>query len=513
MAVRDGQLVFVGSDEEAGRFAAELESVDLEGAFVAPGFIDNHTHFLYGGFALSSVQLRDAATPEEFAERIGTFAATAEPGRWLMGGDWDHERWAGELPDRSWIDERTAYTPVFVTRLDGHMALANSKAMELAGVTASTESPAGGQIVRDADGRPTGIFKDAAMELIAAAVPPASDQDYDRALEAAQKHALSLGVTQIHDMAGDGWRSLDAFRRAYEADRLELRVYSFVPLGDWQRLADYVAEHGRGDDRLRWGALKGFVDGSLGSTTAWFYEPYEDAPETSGFAIHDLEELRTWIAGAAGAGLHTAVHAIGDRANDWLLDVFEELGGDGAAARRFRVEHAQHLSPSAIERFASLGVIASMQPYHAIDDGRWAEKRIGPDRILTTYAFADLIAAGATLSFGSDWTVAPLDPLQGIYAAVTRRTLDGENPHGWVANQKIGVGQALTAYTSANAYAGWQEERAGTLESGKAADFVVLSEDLLSIDPLSIPEVEVMATVVGGKRVFLATQGDHPAVD
>jgi len=503
LAIRDGVLVFVGGDQAAAELVGEgTEQIDLGGAFVVPGFIDNHTHFLAGGFGLASVKLRDAATPEEFAQRIATFATTVDDGSWVLHGDWDHEAWGGELPDRAWIDSATANTPVFVTRLDGHMALANSRAMELAGIASDTVSPPGGEIVRDADGRPTGVFKDTAMELIAAAIPPPSAAEYDRALDAAQRHALALGVTQIHDMAGDGWSSLEAFRRAHDGGRLSLRVYSFVPLADWRTLADYVASHGRGDDRLRWGALKGFVDGSLGSTTAWFYAPYDDQPDSNGFAIADLGELEAAIAGADQAGLHTAVHAIGDQANDWLLDAFAAVGGTEAGGRRFRIEHAQHLSREAIERFASIGVVASMQPYHAIDDGRWAEKRIGSERIQTTYAFADLLAVGATLTFGSDWTVAPLDPLLGIYAAVTRRTLDGANPEGWVPDQKITVEQALIAYTAANAYAGLQEETLGTLEAGKAADFVILSDDLLAIDPVTIPEVEIVATVIGGERVF-----------
>lgn len=282
-----------------------------------------------------------------------------------------------------------------------------------------------------------------------------------------------------------------------------MRIYSFVPLSTWERLRDYIAREGDGDARLKWGGLKGFVDGSLGSTTAWFYDPYDDAPETAGLLTTDTTALRGWITGADAAGLHVTVHAIGDQANDWLLGVFADAEtSNGRRDRRFRIEHAQHLTPEAIRRFAELGVIPSMQPYHAIDDGRWAEKRIGAERIRTTYAFRDLLDAGARLTFGSDWTVAPLDPLLGIYAAVTRRTIDGANPEGWVPDQKIAVDEALRAYTAANAYASYLETQLGTLEHDRRADLVVLSENLFEIDPNRIPEVEVEMTMVDGVVVY-----------
>jgi predicted amidohydrolase YtcJ len=264
-----------------------------------------------------------------------------------------------------------------------------------------------------------------------------------------------------------------------------------------------VNSDGRGDHRLSWGGLKAFVDGSLGSSTAWFYRPYDDAPETSGLVVTDTTELWRQIVEADSAGLHVIVHAIGDRANDWLLDAFRDARSlNGPRDRRFRIEHAQHLSEEAIRRMGAEGVIASMQPYHAIDDGRWAEKRIGPARIRSTYAFRSLLDAGARLAFGSDWTVAPIDPLQGIYAAVTRRTLDGAWPGGWVPEQRIGVEEALVAYTANGAYASYLEQVLGTLEPGKYADLVVLSEDILAIDPTRIAEVKVDLTMVEGEVVY-----------
>jgi len=501
LAVRDGRVLAVGSDEEIDRFMGpETSVVELQGRALVPGFVDAHTHFVSGGFKLAGVNLRDAATPEEFARRIAAHARSLRPGQWITGGDWDHELWGGELPRREWIDSVTPDNPVFVNRLDGHMALANSLALEAGGVSADTPDPAGGTIVRDAAGLPAGVLKDEAMALVAGAIPEPTEAELDGALQAAARHALSLGVTQVHDMGT--WTDLETYRRARAAGALPLRVYAVVPLGTWQRMSDYVAENGRGDDRLWWGGLKGFVDGSLGSTTAWFYEPYDDAPETSGLMTTDTASLREWILSADAMGLHVIVHAIGDRANDWLLDVYEEaMRRNAPRDRRFRVEHAQHLTRSAIARFDALGVIASMQPYHAADDGRWAEKRIGPERIRTTYAFRSLLDAGARLAFGSDWTVAPIDPLAGIDAAVTRRTLDGAHPDGWVPEERITLEETLTAYTRGGAYGGYMEGKTGTLEPGAFADMVILSGDPFAAGPVAA-SLRVDRTYVEGREAF-----------
>ena len=305
----------------------------------------------------------------------------------------------------------------------------------------------------------------------------------------------------IHDMGS--FTDLATYMRARDRGDLRLRIYSLVQLGEWQRLAELVAQEGRGDALLRWGGLKAFVDGSLGSTTAWFYEPYDDAPETSGLMVTDTAALRARIIAADSAGLHVVVHAIGERANDWLLDVFAAAARiNGPRDRRFRIEHAQHLSNDAIPRFHQLGVLASMQPYHAIDDGRWAEKRIGPDRIRRTYAFRSLLDADATLLFGSDWTVAPIDPLLGVHAAATRATIDGANPDGWVPEQKIGIDEILRAYTAANAYGAFMEDELGTLEAGKLADLVVLSADPFAVDAGAITGTQVQLTMVNGAVVY-----------
>ncbi|MCB0568686.1 MAG: amidohydrolase [Phaeodactylibacter sp.] len=505
LGISDGRILFVGDDYEdyAGPKTA---CTSLRGRLVVPGFVDNHTHFLDGGFVLAGVNLRPASTPGEFTSILAGFTAgLPDDGRWVTGGNWDHEAWGGSLPHRSWIDSISGGHPVFVSRLDGHMALANSLALQMAKITKETPDPPGGTIVRDPlTGEPTGVLKDEAMSLVFGIMPEYSEAELDEALQRAVAHALAHGLTQVHDVGSfGGWADLATYQRARAGNALPLRIYSFIPLSKWAELAKYVGENGKGDDWLRWGALKGFVDGSLGSTTAWFYKPYDDAPETSGLVVTDTSDLRKWILSADSAGLHVAVHAIGDRANDWLLDVYQEAEQrNGPRSRRFRIEHAQHLTREAIGRFAQLGVIPSMQPYHAIDDGRWAEKRIGPERIKTTYAFRSLLDAGASLSFGSDWTVAPLNPLEGIYAAVTRRTLDGANPDGWVPAEKISVEEALRCYTGANAYAGFQEDRLGMLKTGYLADFAVLSENIFEIPPQRIKEVEAVLTVTGGKVAY-----------
>src|SRR5438105_3821219 len=502
VALSGERIVAVGSTPEIrARLSSQTRIIDAKGGMVVPRFIDLHVHFLAGGLNLASVQLRDAKSPEELVSRIKAFAATIPSGTWITGGDWDHQNWGGELPQRSWIDSVTPNNPVWINRLDGHMALANTAAIRAARVPASGGDVAGGTITRDASGAPTGIFKDNAQSLIDAAVPDPAPEMLDRALDAAMTYANERGVTSVDHMGT--WADLAVFERAHRAGILRTRIYASVPLATWARLRDTVAARGRGDTWLRIGGLKGFVDGSLGSHTAAMLQPFTDAPTDTGLLVNRPEDLYAWTSNADKSNLHVIIHAIGDRAINLQLNIFERVEREnGKKDRRFRIEHAQHIAPADVARFGQLGVIASMQPYHAIDDGRWAEKVIGPERARTTYAFRSLENSGARLAFGSDWPVAPATPLEGIYAAVTRRTLDDKHPGGWVPEQKITVEEALRAYTSGAAYATFEENEKGSLAPGKLADVVIIDRDLTKIPPETIRDARIDYTIAGGRVVY-----------
>lgn len=507
VAVLNGRIIAVGGSNEIQALAGpQTRIIDLRGRRVVPGFNDSHVHFLDGGQGLAGVQLRNARTEAEFSRLIGEFAAKLQKGRWVLNGNWDHENWTpARLPTRQLIDALTPENPVFINRLDGHMALANSLAMKLAGITRSTQDPPGGAIVRDQSGEPTGVLKDAAMGLVYKVIPPPADDEMAEAIRAAMRYAGENGVTSVQDMSASP-SLLPVYQKLLREGELTVRISGHQPLSQWERLAAVGVRVGFGNEKLKIGGLKGFADGSLGSTTALFFEPYVDDPKTSGLPSDEMfpeSRMLDNIAGADKAGLQLAVHAIGDKANRIILDQFAEAARlNGDRDRRFRIEHAQHLRMEEIRRFASQKVIASMQPYHAIDDGRWAENRIGPERARGTYAFRSLIDAGVVLAFGSDWYVAPMEPLMGIYAAVTRRTLDGKNPEGWVPEQKITVAEAVRAFTLGSAYASFDEKIKGSIEKGKLADLVVLSEDIFSIDPTAIDKVKVVLTIFDGKVVY-----------
>ncbi|HEX6494984.1 MAG TPA: amidohydrolase [Acidobacteriaceae bacterium] len=513
IAVYGNRILRVGMSDEMRQLAGpSTHVIDLQGRRVVPGFNDAHVHFVVGGQVLANVQLLDASSQAEFRGRIARFAQSQPAGVWILSGIWDHERWTpAVLPTHQLIDDVTPKNPVFVMRLDGHMGLANALAMRLAGVDRNTKDVPGGVIVRDADGNPTGMFKDAAMTLIHRVIPPPSLQETEMAILAGQEEAARNGVTSVQEMADDqddtsGPQHLRALQALEREGRLKVRISVNLRLVDWKNLAGSGMQAGFSDGLIQVGGLKAFADGGLGASTAWLFAPYNDAPNTSGLATDELqhpEQMFTDMKGADNAGLQIAIHAIGDHANRAILDLYQRLEkANGPRDRRLRIEHAQHLTAADIPRFAQLRVIASMQPYHAIDDGRWAEKRLGPERIHYAYDFRSLLDSGAVLAFGSDWPVAPLKPLVGIFAAVTRRTLDNRNPNGWIPEQKITVAQAVHAYTVGSAYAQFDDKSKGSVEAGKLADFAVLSQDIFHIDPVQIQNTQVDLTIFDGRVIY-----------
>jgi predicted amidohydrolase YtcJ len=513
LAVIGERIVAVGSQKEVEAWRGPgTEVLDAGGRRVLPGFDDAHLHFFDGSAKLAQVKLKDARSPEELARRVAEQARALPKGEWVLGGTWDDQAFEHpRLPTRQDVDALTPDTPVFVDRYDGHMALANSLALKLAGVTAGSADPAGGEIVRDAEGEPTGILKDAAMGLVYRVVPPPSHESRLRTIRQGLRHAASLGLTSVQDM-NPAYADVAAYAELAERGELTLRIYAAPLETQWEDQAKLGLRRAFGSAWLRLGALKGYADGSLGSTTAYFFEPYTDDPSTRGLLSDEMQPLaamRERLTGADAAGLQLCIHAIGDRAISMVLDLFEEVRkANGERDRRFRIEHAQHMAPGDFARFAELGVIASVQPYHAIDDGRWAEARIGPERAQTTYAFRRFLDTGVRLALGTDWPVAPLDPLETLYAAVTRATLDGRHPGGWIPEQKITLAEAVAAYTTGSAYAEFQERDKGSLAPGKLADLVVLSEDVFAVPPERIRDVRVETTVVGGRVVYRRPPAD-----
>ena len=512
IAVIGDRIVAVGSNAEVDVLRGSTTKViDARGKLLLPGFNDAHVHFVDGGLQLDSVQLNDTTSTDEFVRRIGEQAKKTPKGEWIQGGDWDETKWSPpNLPTKELIDPVTPDNPAFLSRYDGHAGLANSAALRLAGVTAQTPDPPGGVIVRDAQGNPTGVLKDAAKDLVDRVIPPLSHDQRLRAMRRALEYAASLGVTSVQHMNNDGSKDSFIDIRAYgellQSGELTTRVYVAPAISDWEDQAKIGIRHAFGSSFLRIGALKSFADGSLGSRTAYFFDPYTDDPTNSGLLgkqMQPLSRIRDWMTQADAAGLQLCTHAIGDRAISTVLDLYTDVvKANRGMERRFRIEHAQHMAAKDFARFAQLDVIASVQPYQAIDDGRWAEARIGHDRASRTYAFRTFLNHGVHLAFGTDWDVAPLIPLLTVYAAVTRATLDGKNPNGWFPEQKLTVEEAVEAYTMGSAYAEFQEREKGSITPGKLADVVLLSDDIFSIDPAKIRDVKVLKTIVGGRLVW-----------
>jgi predicted amidohydrolase YtcJ len=511
VAVLGDRIIAVGSNADVEPLRSSATKViDAGGKLLLPGFNDAHVHFVGGGLQLDSVQLNDAASTEEFVRRIGEQAKKIPKGEWIQGGDWDETKWSPpSLPTKEMIDGVTPDNPAFLGRYDGHSALANSAALRLAGITSQTPDPPGGIVVRDAQGNPTGDLKDAAKDLVLKVIPPLSHDERLRAMRRALEYAASLGVTSVqhmNDEESDSFADIRAYGELLQSGELTTRVYVAPAISDWQSLTKIGVRHAFGSSFLRIGALKGFADGSLGSGTAYLFDPYSDDPRNSGLLrnqMQPLSQMRNWMMQADAAGLQICTHAIGDRAISMILDLYSDVvKAHGGAERRFRIEHAQHMAERDFGRFAQLDVIASVQPYQAVDDGRWAEARIGHDRASRTYAFRTFLNHGVHLAFGTDWDVAPLNPLLGVYAAVTRATLDGKNPNGWFPEQKLTVAEAVEAYTLGSAYAEFQEKEKGSITPGKLADMVLLSGDIFSIEPAKIKDMKVLKTIIGGKVVW-----------
>ncbi len=507
VAVIGDRIVAVGNAKEIDSWRGHRTRViDAGGSLLLPGFNDAHVHFIDGGLQLEGGDLKQAATAEDFIRLVDTQARSAGAEEWILGGGWDEQRWnPPELPNLQMLDPATAGRPALLYRSDLHMAVANSIALRLAGVTRATADPAGGTIVRDAGGDPTGILKDAAINLVKTILPPLTPGRRRRAAKRALSYAASLGVTSVQHMNPTS-ADLSIYMELAEQKELTARIYAVIAIREWVERGRFGIRHGFGSPMLRMGALKGFADGSLGSTTALFFDPYLDNPEANGLLADDMQPragLLENLLRADSDGMQLCWHAIGDQAVSSTLDLFEEIEkAHGPGDRRFRIEHAQHVALRDFARFAGSGVIASVQPYHAVDDGAWAGRRIRSELLKTSYAWRSFLDHRVPLAIGTDWTVAPLNPMLTLHAATTRATLDGLHPEGWFPEQKITMPEAVSAYTLGSAYAEFQDEVKGSIAPGKLADMVLLDSDIFRIDPDRIPETRVEMTIMGGTVVY-----------
>jgi predicted amidohydrolase YtcJ len=529
VAIRAGKIVAVGGDAAILALKdVHTKTIDLKGAFAMPGFNDAHTHMASAGQQRLSVDLDNVPSLEAMLAKVKAYAATLAPGEWILGGGWDHTKWAGaHLPTRQELDAVSGGHPAFLERTDGHIAVANTAALAAARITDTTMSPKGGEIDRDADGHATGIIREGpALAMVQKVIPPLSLATRRKAIEVSMQDALSHGVTSIQDFSDwDDWLAMSEME---DEGRLHLRIAEWIdfnqPVGV---LDERRASHRADDPLLHLTMLKGFMDGSLGSRTAAMSDAYSDDPNNIGIPRYDQAKLNQMAAARAADGFQMGFHAIGDLANDMALDAIaaaEQVGrpanvpplprdadADVVTAAptvvkphdfRFRIEHAQVVSPGAFERFAQLGVIASMQPVHLLTDMAWAGARIGPERSKRAYAWKSFLDRGVTLAFGTDYPVESISPFRGLYAAITRANVEGTQT--FEPQEKITIDEAIYAYTQASAFAEFREKIKGRLEPGYLADIVVLDKDITKASPQEVLHTQVLRTVVGGDTVYVA---------
>lgn len=524
IAVDGERIVAVGTTMEIRKdYQAERE-IDLRGKLVTPGFNDAHLHFAGGGLSLLRVVLNDSRSLEEAQQRIAAKIRELPAGSWVLGRGWDHTLWGGQWPTRADLDKVAPNNPVFVQRVDGHVSWANSLALKKAGITRETKAPEGGEILHDAQGEPTGILKETAGELVSKVVPETTIAEGMRAIERALEEARRYGITSIQD--NSGYDVTKGYRELLRQGKLTVRVAEWQDFEDSvEKLKSQRAEFASFKDdplRLRLTALKGYVDGTLGSRTAAMLAPFADDPHNSGIPRRSSEELTRMIVERHKAGFQIALHAIGDKANRMALDGFESAIRDSARmtaegssgsgyenaekvvpqAIRHRIEHAQVVAPSDFTRFSRLNVLASMQPSHAISDKRWAQDRLGEYRVQGAYAWHKMQAFGVHVPFGTDWPVEPINPYLGLYAAVTRQSTEGEPTGGWWPQERLSIADAIRCYTAEGAYATFEEKDKGQLVAGMLADMVIHSRDLLTIKPEEILRTESLMTILGGKIVY-----------
>jgi len=513
LAVSDGRVVAIGPNEDVQKLkGSQTQVIDLGGHFVMPGFNDAHSHLASAGMRHLEVDLTGSATLADMQHRIGLKVNKAEPGTWIVGSGWDHTLWPGQpLPTRQDIDVMTNGHPAIFVRIDGHIAIANTAALEAAGITGKTAAPQGGKIDVDSQGQPTGILRESAQGLVFAKAPPPTPSQRRAAAEASLADAARFGVTSAQDCSQ--WEDFLVYEDLQREGKLTLRISEWLRFNDpLETLKQQRAHHSLDDPMLHTGMLKGYMDGSLGSRTAALLAPYSDDPGNSGLPQYQQPELNRMATERVAAGFQLGFHAIGDRAAQMALDAFAaaETGPQAHAAPgattpkdfRLRVEHDQVIAPNQFALYKKLGVIASVQPSHLLTDMNWAESRIGPERAKTSYPWKQFADTGVPLAFGTDYPVEPITPFRGVYAAITRKNEAGSKEY--FPEQKLTIEQALAAYTVGPAYAEFAEKQKGTLAPGMLADFIVLDRDLTKVAPADALKTKVLRTVVSGKTVYAA---------